>query len=373
MESVQKRVRTGASPWPEVAAILAEVSRAVEAAHADGRVGLGLTPRSVVGDVGELRLASINHHPFGVEVVRYTAPEVGDGDLPDERSDRYSLGMLASALLVGERTLVNEGLASLEAIEIPEALRTIIALCTATDPAARTLSPAQLTEACEALAAGKSVDVRFEPSAEVSPPPDTPLPKTVTRRPRRWRVARVAAAIAASLLLAGSAFVVAGWIATSPAAEADEGVVVAVAEVGEERTGVASTSIPVEVLGDVADALERAEGPSPDSVEPAADLDEDPARPDEGNETVIIVLSKTVADAVSAAVGEEVEIDLLANDSVPDDARVEVDESALPPGLDHRDGVVAGTIVECGETVVAYVVEASGQRSESTVTIDVGC
>jgi tetratricopeptide (TPR) repeat protein len=181
-ESLAGRLERGDLPLAACLRVLAGVARGLAAAHAAGVVHRDLKPANVLlrADSGEPVVVD-----FGVAVESagdgdgtragtrgYIAPEHLAGAAPDERSDLYSLGVLAHRLAAG--ALPGEPVAR----PVPPALAPLVDACLRRDPSER---PADARAAL----------------ALIEPMPGAP------RRPVPWRLLAAASATAAVLLAAG--------------------------------------------------------------------------------------------------------------------------------------------------------------------------
>ncbi len=356
--------------WRRTAATLAGVAGALAHAHEAGSAGLSLSPRSVlIDDDGGVSLVGPDDSGFGPEVAAYDAPEVvRDGT--SIASDRYALGMLGAAMLVGEEQLVRAGPAAIDRVDLPDPLRDILGICVETDPALRTLDAAEVARACDALARGKTVSVVVSDDRAAG---TSSVEQGGQDRPRR----RFLAAVLGSLVIAGLALAGGLWLTSPSSAEADVSVVAAA---GDSTVVASSTEVPTTTAPTTTAPTTTALPPmsteaptssivavtsAPATTEPETPTDEP---------TPIISLIKAVPDEAQGQVGRALRVDVTANDSVSVDTVVEFDPATLPVGLvGAGDGVLVGTPTECGVISIAYALVSPTQRSGSTLALDIAC
>ncbi|MEV3985939.1 protein kinase [Nonomuraea sp. NPDC049758] len=201
----------GTLPPAMAAELMAQVAEALAAAHAKGVVHRDVKPGNVLidGPTGQVRLTD-----FGVARIvlgpgltqttsiigtpTYLSPEVADGGVPTPAVDVYAAGLILYELLAGRPPFVGEhpmALLRQHAMAMPrrlpgmpDALWSVIAACTAKDPAARPAAgqvAVALREAAPVvagLAALPPVGRADAPSATSEPlsgPPLGPLPGSV--------------------------------------------------------------------------------------------------------------------------------------------------------------------------------------------------
>ncbi|MEV4372600.1 protein kinase [Nonomuraea sp. NPDC049637] len=198
----------GTLPPAMAAELMAQVAEALAAAHATGVVHRDVKPGNVLidGPSGQVRLTD-----FGVARIvlgpgltqttsiigtpTYLSPEVADGGAPTPAVDVYAAGLILYELLAGRPPFVGEhpmALLRQHAMAMPrrlpgmpDALWSLIAACTAKDPAARPAAgqvAVALREAAPAvagLAALPRVGRAEAPSATSEPLPGPPVPGTV--------------------------------------------------------------------------------------------------------------------------------------------------------------------------------------------------
>jgi tetratricopeptide (TPR) repeat protein/predicted Ser/Thr protein kinase len=223
MEFVDGRCLAGEKlPAPKAAAILAEVSRAVEYAHSRGIIHRDIKPHNIMLDkdgkpyVMDFGLAkSLQGHSqitmsgTVVGTPSYMAPEQASGKVAEvgKQSDVYSLGAVLYEVLTGLppfkgpnpvetlRMVVNEDVAAPSTLNaaVPADLETILLKCLEKEPARRYASAAALAADLEHFAAGEAIVARRDHAAAV-----------VARKVKRqWiPIAAGASTLAAALLIA---------------------------------------------------------------------------------------------------------------------------------------------------------------------------
>ena len=196
----------GALPWQEAVPLVAEVARALAAAHAAGVVHRDLKPSNIMLVEGQVKVLDfgIAHAAEAPALTaanvylgtpEYTAPErlEGPGDI---RSDIYALGCILHELLSGRRPFAAPTpLAVLRRHadapppplpeEVPAPVRALVARCLAKDPTDRFQSPAELLAALAApQAAGDGRRASAPPSAQRERTPTRTVQLTTATQPR---------------------------------------------------------------------------------------------------------------------------------------------------------------------------------------------
>ncbi|MGP3967063.1 serine/threonine-protein kinase [Streptomyces sp. 6N223] len=245
----------GPLPLETVLLLVAGVAEALQSIHAAGVIHRDLKPGNVllapdgpkVIDFGIARAAdatSLTGTDVRVGTPSYMAPEQITGS-PEAAAqpavDVFALGLIAYYAATGEHPF-GEGSAHAVLYRIvqdppelgaaPEALRGLIGACLAKDPAARP-SPAQVIEACRALAPGGTLRraeswlppplaaelttrLRARPPAPAAPPPVPPpppaapaaapaIPASASARPGGRRMALLLTATAVAAAIVGGA------------------------------------------------------------------------------------------------------------------------------------------------------------------------
>ena len=182
----------GPYAWPEAKPLLVQIAQGLADAHAAGVVHRDLKPSNVlVGADGVARLADFGIAK-GLDLTRvtgtstllgtpaYLAPE---GPL-DERSDLYSLGIVAYELLTGtapfagatyQEVIVRHIREAPDLAKLPKEARQIVGRLLAKNPAKR---PQRAVEVLLVLERD-----RRAPAPDPTPPPAEPQPETVAPRP----------------------------------------------------------------------------------------------------------------------------------------------------------------------------------------------
>lgn len=178
--------------------IIAHVCRALEAAHAKGKVHGALRPSVVwVTKAGRVKVAGLGLDraivqaagpaALGASEQAYLAPEVKAGGAPDARSDVFGIGGLLYGMLTG-RSAADDFIAPSDAH--PEAtaeLDAVLLKCLAADPDERFSTPEEVRAALVRLAVGTEpptdaqdfgvdieVDLDIDASASAAPEPAEP-------------------------------------------------------------------------------------------------------------------------------------------------------------------------------------------------------
>lgn len=207
--------RTGALPWLEAVDIGIQVAGALGAAHASGVLHRDLKPENLlVGPFGEAKLAD-----FGIAAVEggtrtttghasftvaHVAPEILEGQRPDERSDVYGLASTLHTLIAGTPPFAGQSDESIAAAitrvlqspaprldGVPAALADLAQQCLAKDPADRPPTAEALGRALQEVQEGEGLPttaLRLAPThatgtsaaAEATSAPDPDV--TVARR-----------------------------------------------------------------------------------------------------------------------------------------------------------------------------------------------
>ncbi len=224
-----------ALPPREVTRIVGEIAEALAVAHAQGivhrdvkpsNVMLGHDGKAVVTDFGIAKIlaaAGQTQTGVGIGTPEYMSPEQGQGHSIDQRSDIYSLGVLAYELLTGRVPFsADTPLAVMLAhvrdpLPLPSRINPAIGSRTeqvllralAKDPAARYESAPDLAEALKAAVAEEAKGQTARTAAAVGP---LPARAAVAARPRipRLRIPRLptAALVALAILAAAGLGVV---------------------------------------------------------------------------------------------------------------------------------------------------------------------
>ena len=173
-ETLQERLRReGRLPPGEALAVVLEIARALEDAHAHGVVHRDLKPQNVklvdgqvkVLDFGIARvdgLPGLTHPGSLVGTPAFSAPEWASG-AADVRADLYALGIILYALLEGQVPFraptalavlrLHETAPLPEAAHAPPAVQAVLARCLAKLPGDRYQTPSELVAVLRAVAA----------------------------------------------------------------------------------------------------------------------------------------------------------------------------------------------------------------------------
>jgi len=231
----------GALPAHEAARIVAQVAAALDAAHEAGVIHCDVKPANVILDeqgtakLADFGIARAARGPREHELIgtaRYIAPERVAGEAPTERSDVYSLGLVAYELLAGQpayadmetedllRQRLDGPAPSLRnaRVGVPAGVDVVVRRALARDPEDRFSTAGGFAR--QLLAAAERGD---DATGVLAPPPPIPL-----RRGRTWRVDSTVALLAVILVLAGTLAIFAAFqgrgavvpLPTAPAASA---------------------------------------------------------------------------------------------------------------------------------------------------------
>ncbi len=201
--------RGGPMPWTRAVAIARQVVAGLAAAHRCGVVHRDVKPSNIllVGDHAEDAVKVIDfgiaraaegpgaarltaaHRAMGTP--QYLAPEVAQGEIADERSDQYAVGIVLYEMLTGSvpyrgvrpnEILSKHVRARIPSVremfgDVPREVDQIVRRCLAKDPSQRFASMGDLLMALAAVSGGTVVAPMPQPveRTQVSPPPP-PLP-----------------------------------------------------------------------------------------------------------------------------------------------------------------------------------------------------
>ena len=234
----------GPLPAHEAARIVAQIAAALDAAHEAGVIHCDVKPANVMLDengtakLTDFGIARAARGPREHELIgtaRYIAPERVAGEPPTERSDIYSLGLVAYELLAGQPAFADmetDDLLRRRLDDPPPTLRSarvgvspdvdaVVGRALARDPADRYPSAGGFARALLA------VTQRGDATGVLTPPAPRPL-----RGGRAWRVDTSVALLAIILVLLGTLAVFAafqGRGSTTPLATSAPGQTVAAA------------------------------------------------------------------------------------------------------------------------------------------------
>ena len=216
-------VERGPLPAHEAARIVAQIAAALDAAHEAGVIHCDVKPANVMLDehgmakLTDFGIARAARGPREHELIgtaRYIAPERVAGEPPTERSDIYSLGLVAYELLAGQpayaemetddllRRRLDDPPPTLRSarVGVPESVDAVVGRALAREPANRYASAGLFAR--QLLAASQ----RGDATGVLAPPPPRPLP-----RGRTWRVDTTVALLAIILVLLGTLAVFAAF------------------------------------------------------------------------------------------------------------------------------------------------------------------
>jgi predicted Ser/Thr protein kinase len=183
-EDLRKRLtRSGKLPTEEAIRVVAQVLRALEAAHAQGVLHRDLKPENILlAADGTVKVTDFGLGKVQAEVARslilsgsmmtvegksisgtyeYMSPEQRTGQDPDPRDDVYAVGILTCELLTGGRPPASGVAKAMKRAGVPEALVSVVDQA-CDEVAYRYTSASQMRQALEAVAG---------PAARTSPPP----------------------------------------------------------------------------------------------------------------------------------------------------------------------------------------------------------
>jgi serine/threonine-protein kinase len=218
----------GPLPPHEAARIVAQIAAALDAAHEAGVIHCDVKPANVIVDehgtakLTDFGIARAARGPREHELIgtaRYIAPERVVGEAPTERSDIYSLGLVAYELLAGRPAYADmetEDLLRERLDGPPPSLRTarvgvseetdqVVRRALARDPQDRYGHAGTFARAL--LAASQ----RGDATGVLTPPPPRPL-----RRGRSWQIDSTVALLGIIAVLVGTLIVFASFQGRTP-------------------------------------------------------------------------------------------------------------------------------------------------------------
>jgi serine/threonine protein kinase len=217
----------GPLPAHEAARIVSQVAAALDAAHEAGVIHCDVKPANVIVDErGQAKLADFGvaraaqgpreHELIGT--ARYIAPERVAGDAPTERSDIYSLGLVAYECFAGRpafsdldtddllRQRLDAPAPSLRSarVGVSDEVDRVVRRALAREPSERYASAGQFARALQ------SATEHGDATSVMTPPAPRPL------RARTWRIDSTVALLAIIAVLVGTLVVFASFQSRTP-------------------------------------------------------------------------------------------------------------------------------------------------------------
>ncbi|MBM3462771.1 MAG: hypothetical protein FJX76_11775 [Armatimonadetes bacterium] len=214
--TIREWVRTYGRNWRPIVVLLGEILGALYHAHSRGIIHRDIKPENILitrdrhaklMDFGLARPmaspgATITQSGAIVGTVAYMSPEQAAGKRGDERSDIYSLGVVAYELLTGKRPFSGDNAMEtlLKHIQedplpprrhnpgLPQALEDVILRLLAKKPDERYTNAASAWEALHAVVQapeprGRAASPTARPAAAAQPPPTAEVPRKPPMRP----------------------------------------------------------------------------------------------------------------------------------------------------------------------------------------------
>lgn len=166
--------KRGAVPWRETLHFTKQMAKALSHAHERGIIHRDIKPQNImllkdgtikIGDFGIAALENEMHEENGQAIgsIHYIAPEQARGELPDARSDIYSLGVVMYEMLTGKKPYEGDSIGEIavkhmnaEAVmprdivpDIPEELEAITMKAMCADLSSRYQSANELLQALD--------------------------------------------------------------------------------------------------------------------------------------------------------------------------------------------------------------------------------
>lgn len=223
--------KRGAVPWREALHFTKQMAKALSHAHERGIIHRDIKPQNImllkdgtikIGDFGIAALENEMHEENGQAIgsIHYIAPEQARGELPDARSDIYSLGVVMYEMLTGKKPYEGDSIGEIavkhmnaEAVmprdlvpDIPEELEAITMKAMCADLGGRYQSANELLQALEDFT---QAQLKAEEAPEEEPAPPVVPVRSVSelskknyqlRRRRAHRVAFASGALGALVL-----------------------------------------------------------------------------------------------------------------------------------------------------------------------------
>ena len=224
--------KRGAVPWREALHFTKQMAKALSHAHERGIIHRDIKPQNVmllkdgtikIADFGIAALENEMHEENGQAIgsIHYIAPEQARGELPDARSDIYSLGVVMYEMLTGKKPYEGDSIGEIavkhmnaEAVmprdlvpDIPEELEAITMKAMCADLMSRYQSANELLQALDDFT---QAQLKAEEAPEEEPVPPAVVPvrsvselsrkKYQLRRRRARRVSFASGALGALVL-----------------------------------------------------------------------------------------------------------------------------------------------------------------------------
>ena len=231
--------KRGAVPWRETLHFTKQMAKALSHAHERGIIHRDIKPQNImllkdgtikIGDFGIAALENEMHEENGQAIgsIHYIAPEQARGELPDARSDIYSLGVVMYEMLTGKKPYEGDSIGEIavkhmnaEAVmprdivpDIPEELEQITMKAMCADLSRRFQSANELLQALEDFTQAQLKAGEASGEEEPVAPPVVPVrsvsemsKKKYKLRRRRARMVSFASGVLGALVLCIALFV----------------------------------------------------------------------------------------------------------------------------------------------------------------------
>jgi serine/threonine-protein kinase len=159
--SLAERLEDGPLPCAEVVGVLVAVCGALDAAHAAGVLHCDLKPQNILVAGGAVKVTDFGlADAGGAPSARYASPEASHGYPVDERSDLYSVGVLAVELLTGSPYEDAGDTPLVLPADVPAPVRAVLIRLLHKDQGARFRNAGAVAAALEAALAGRRLPAR---------------------------------------------------------------------------------------------------------------------------------------------------------------------------------------------------------------------
>ena len=190
--------KRGAVPWRETLHFTKQMAKALSHAHERGIIHRDIKPQNImllrdgtikIGDFGIAALENEMHEENGQAIgsIHYIAPEQARGELPDARSDIYSLGVVMYEMLTGKKPYEGDSIGEIavkhmnaEAVmprdivpDIPEELEAITMKAMCANLVSRYQSANELLQALDEFT---QAQLKAEEAPEEEPVPPAVVP-----------------------------------------------------------------------------------------------------------------------------------------------------------------------------------------------------